>query len=179
MAAVILEPQNIVSHCFQCFPIYLPWSDGTRCHDLSFLNVEFQANFFTLLFPSSRKRLFSSSLLSAIGWCHLCILGYWYFSILIPVCASSSLAFCLMYSEYKLNMQGDNIQPWCTPFPIWNQFAVQCLVLTVPSWPAYRFLRSQIRWSGITISLRTFHIFFFFFRTFHILLWSTQSKSLV
>ena len=23
-----------------CFPIYLPWSDGTRCHDLSFLNVE-------------------------------------------------------------------------------------------------------------------------------------------
>ena len=33
-------PQNKVSHCFQCFPIYLPWSDGTRCHDLSFLNVE-------------------------------------------------------------------------------------------------------------------------------------------
>ena len=30
-----------VSHCFHCFPIYLPWSDGTRCHDLSFLNVEF------------------------------------------------------------------------------------------------------------------------------------------
>ena len=22
-------------------PIYLPWSDGTGCHDLSFLNVEF------------------------------------------------------------------------------------------------------------------------------------------
>ena len=30
-----------VSHYFQFFPIYLPWSDGTRCHDLSFLNVEF------------------------------------------------------------------------------------------------------------------------------------------
>ena len=30
-----------VSHCFHCFPIYSPWSDGTRCHDLSFLNVEF------------------------------------------------------------------------------------------------------------------------------------------
>ena len=28
-------------HCFHCFPIYLPWSDGTRCHDPSFLNVEF------------------------------------------------------------------------------------------------------------------------------------------
>ena len=33
--------KNKVSHCFHCFPIYLPWSDGTGCHDLSFLNVEF------------------------------------------------------------------------------------------------------------------------------------------
>ena len=32
--------ENKVSHCFHSFPIYLPWSDGTRCHDLSFLNVE-------------------------------------------------------------------------------------------------------------------------------------------
>ena len=27
----------------------------------------------------------------------------------------------MMYSAYKLNKQGDNIQPWWTPFPIWNQ----------------------------------------------------------
>ena len=41
-SAVILEPpQNKVSHCFHCFPIYLPWSDGTGCYDLSHLNVEF------------------------------------------------------------------------------------------------------------------------------------------
>ena len=40
-SAVILEPPKIVYHCFHCFPIYLPWNDGTRCHDLSFLNVEF------------------------------------------------------------------------------------------------------------------------------------------
>ena len=40
-SAVILESQKIVSHCFHCFTISLPWSDGTRCHDLSFLNVEF------------------------------------------------------------------------------------------------------------------------------------------
>ena len=33
--------QNKVYHCFHCFPIYLTWSDGTRCHDLSFLNAEF------------------------------------------------------------------------------------------------------------------------------------------
>ena len=40
-SAVILEPKkNKVRHCFHCFSIYLPWSDGTGCHDLSFLNVE-------------------------------------------------------------------------------------------------------------------------------------------
>ena len=50
-----------------------------------------------------------------------------------------------MYSAYKLNKQGDNIQPWRTPFPIWNQSVVSCLVLTVASWPAYRFLRRQVR----------------------------------
>ena len=31
--------KNKVIHCFHCFPIYFPWSDGTRCHNLSFLNV--------------------------------------------------------------------------------------------------------------------------------------------
>ena len=40
-SAVILEPPKYkVWHCFHCFPIYFPWSDGTRCHDLRFLNVE-------------------------------------------------------------------------------------------------------------------------------------------
>ena len=42
-SAVILEPPqkaHKVSHCFHCFSIYFPWSDGTRCHDLCFLNVE-------------------------------------------------------------------------------------------------------------------------------------------
>ena len=41
-SAVVLEPYppKKFCHCFHCFPIYLPWSDGTRCHDLSFLNVE-------------------------------------------------------------------------------------------------------------------------------------------
>ena len=40
-SAVILEPRKIKSVTFHCFPIYLPWSDGTRCCDVSFLNVEF------------------------------------------------------------------------------------------------------------------------------------------
>ena len=39
---VILEPKKIKSlTLLYCFPIYLPWSQGTRCHDISFLNVEF------------------------------------------------------------------------------------------------------------------------------------------
>ena len=40
-SAVILELPKIICHCFHCFPIYLPQGDGTGCHDLSFLNVEF------------------------------------------------------------------------------------------------------------------------------------------
>ena len=41
LSAVILDPlKNKVSHCFHCFPIYLPWSDGNGCHDLSCLNAE-------------------------------------------------------------------------------------------------------------------------------------------
>ena len=57
-----------------------------------------------------------------------------------------------MYSAYKLNNLGDNIQPRRTPLPIWNQSIVPCPVLTVASWPAYRFLMRQVRWSGIPIS---------------------------
>ena len=78
------------------------------------------------------------------GWCHLCIWSYWYFlpAILIPACALSSPVFLMMYSAYKLNKQGDNIQPCCTPFPVLNQFIVPYLVLTVASWPAYRVLRT-------------------------------------
>ena len=45
-------------------------------------------------------------------------------AILIPACALSSPAFLIMYSAYKLNKQGDNIQSWHTPFPIWNQSVV-------------------------------------------------------
>ena len=62
-----------------------------------------------------------------------------------------------MYSAYKLNKQGDNIQPWCTSL-VWNQSVVPCPVLTIASWPAYRFLRKQVRWSGIPISKNFPHL---------------------
>ena len=41
-SAVILETpkKKIVCHCFHCSPTYYPWSNGSRCRDLSFLNVE-------------------------------------------------------------------------------------------------------------------------------------------
>ena len=43
-------PQNKVWHFFHCFLNYLPWSDGTRCHDLSFLKCWGLSQLFTLLF---------------------------------------------------------------------------------------------------------------------------------
>ena len=76
--------------------------------------------------------------------------------ILIPAYASSSLTLHMMCSAHKLNKQGDHIQPWCTPFPIWNQSVVPCLVLTAASWCANRFFRRQARWSASPISLRFF-----------------------
>ena len=102
------------------------------------------------------KRLFSSSSLSAIRVVSSAYLRLLIFllAILILACASYSPAFLMIYSVYK---QGDSIQPWGTPFPIWNQHVVPCPVLTVASWPAYGYLKRQIRWSGISISLRIFH----------------------
>ena len=105
-SAVILEPpKNKVWHCFHCFPIYFPWNDGTRCHDLSLLNVELQANFFTLLFHFHQEALYSSSSLSAIrvvssAYLRLLII---LLAVLIPACASSSPVCLMMYSVYKLN----------------------------------------------------------------------------
>ena len=63
------------------------------------------------------KRLFSSSLLSAIrvvSYTHLRLLIFLP-EILIPACASPSPAFHMMYSAYKLNKQDDNIHVyWIT-----------------------------------------------------------------
>ena len=63
------------------------------------------------------KRLFgycSPSALRVVSSAYLRLLIFLP-AILIPACASSSLAFLMMYSSYKLNKQGDNIQPWHSP----------------------------------------------------------------
>ena len=110
------------------------------------------------------KRLFSASSLSALRVVSSACLRLLIFlpAILIPAVLLPAQRFSWC------TLQGDNIQPWRTPFPIWNQSAVPCPVLTVASWPAYRFLQRQVRWSGIPISCRIFHI----------LLWSIESKAL-
>ena len=172
MAAVTIcidfgAPQNKVCLCFHCFPIYLLWSDADAMI-LVFWMLSFKPTFSLSSFTFI-KRLFSSSL-SAIRLVSSAYLRLLIFllAILIPACASSSPAFLVMYSAYKLNKQGYNIQPWHTPFWIWNQSVAPCSVLTVASWPAYRFLRRKVKWSSIPVSLGIFHS----------LLWYTQSKAL-
>ena len=138
-----------ICHCFHCFPIYLLWSDGTGCQILVFWMMSFKPTFSLSSFIFIKKP-FSSSSLSAIrvvSSAHLRLLIF-LLAILIPVCASSSPAFHMIYFAFKFNKQGDNIQPWPTPFPIWNQSVVPCPVLTVASWPAYRFLRRQVTCLG-------------------------------
>ena len=117
------------------------------------------------------KRFFSSYSLSVIRMVSSAYLKLLIFlrAKLIPAWASSGPAFLMVYYAYKLNKQGDNIQPWCTPFPIFNPSFVLCLVLTVASCSEYRFPQRLIRCPGILISLRIFHS----------LLWSTRSKALL
>ena len=135
-------PKNKVWHCF---PIYFPWSDGmpwslfSECWALSQLvhsplSLSSRGSLVPLHFLPFRVAL--SAYLRLLIFLP---------AILIPAWASSSPAFHLLYSAYKLNKQGDSIQPSHTPFLIWNQSVVPCPVQTVTSLPAYRFLRRQVR----------------------------------
>ena len=168
-SAVIGAQENKSLSLFPLFPHLFAEVMGLGAMVLVFWMLSFKPTFLLSSFTFI-KRLFCSSLLSSIRVVSSAYLRLLIFlpAILIPACASSRPSFLLMYSAYKLNKQGNNIQPWHTPFPIWNQSVVSCPVLTVAFWPAYRFLRRQVRWSGIPIS----------WRIFHSLLWYTQSKSL-
>ena len=162
--------ENKICHYFHCFPICLLWSDErTDAMIFIFWMLSFKPGFSLSSFTFI-KRLFSSYSFSAVKVVLSAYLRLLIFLliILIPACVSSSLAFCMMYSAYKLNKQVDNIQPWHISFPILNQSIVPCQVLTAASWPKYKFHRRQVRWSGILICLRIFQSF----------LWSTQSNAL-
>ena len=127
MAAVTIcsdfgTQENKVCHCFHCFPSIYHEAMGPDIMILVFWMLSFKP-VFSLFSFTFFKRLFSSSLLSAIRMVSSAYLRLLIFllEILTPVYASSSLAFCIMYSAYSLNKQDDNIQLWHTPFPILNQ----------------------------------------------------------
>ena len=140
-SAVILEPRKIK---FVTVSIASPSvCDEVMGLILVFWMLSFKPAFW-LYFFTFIKRLSSFSSISAIRVVSSAYLRLLLFllAILIPACASSSLAFLMMYSTYKLNKHGDNIQPDV----LLSQFGTSLLfhvVLTVASWPAYRFLR---RW---------------------------------
>ena len=154
-SAVILEPPKIKSDTVStsiCHEVMGPDAIILVFWMLS-LKPTFSLSSFTFI-----KRLFGSSSLSVLRVVSSAYLRLLIFllAILSPACASFSPVFLMMYPACKLNKQGNNIQPWRTPFPIWNQSVVPCPVLTVASWPAHTFLKRQVRWSGIPISFRIF-----------------------
>ena len=109
---------------------WLNWTElmGLDAMMLVFLMLSFKPAF-SLSWFTFIKRLFSFSV-SAIRVCIISAylrLLIFLPPMLIPACASSSPVFHMMYSAYKLNKQGNNIQPWCTPFLIWNQ-SVSCTI---------------------------------------------------
>ena len=155
--------EHKMCHCFKFLSFNLHEAMGPNAIILVFWMLSFKPAFSLSSF--TLKRLCSSSSLSAIRlasseYLRLLMLLW---EVLIPPCESSSPALHMIYSEYKLNKQGDNIQPYHTSFPIWRQPVVPCQFQTVASWPAFRFFRRQVSWSGTPISLRIFHS----------LLWST------
>ena len=118
-SALILEPPKVKS-------VTVSIASSSICHKVMgpdamifvFWMLSFKPTFLLSSFTFI-KRLFSSSSLSAIRVVLSAYLRLLIFHpvILIPACASSSPAFLMMDCAYKLNKQGDNIQPWLTPFP--------------------------------------------------------------
>ena len=162
--------ENKICHCLNSFPFLFPWSHGTRtrCHYLIFLMLSFKSTFSLSSFTLINRLLVLPHFLPLECY-YLHIWGCLVFlpAIFILACDSAHPVFHIMYSAYKLNKQGDNIQPCHTPFLILNQWVVPCPVLTGVSWLTYGFLRRQVRWLGTPISLKIFHF----------LLWSTESKA--
>ena len=129
---MILEPKKIKSVTVSIVsPSISHEVMGPDAMILVFWMLSFKPHF-SLSSYTFIKKLFCSSLLYAIRVESSAYLRLLIFlpAILIPACGSCSLAFCMIYSTYKLNKQSDSIL-LCTPFPIWNQSVVLCPVLTV------------------------------------------------
>ena len=113
-STVILEAEKIKSVNVSLLPICQEVM-GPNAMIFLFWLLSFKPTFSLSSFTSI-KRLFSSSLLSAIRVVSSAYLRLLIFlpKILIPAWASTSLAFQMMHSAYKLNKQGDNIHPQYT-----------------------------------------------------------------
>ena len=131
----------------------------------------FQCHFkpaFPLSSFTSIKKLFSSSLFSAVNMVSSGYLKLLIFlpAILILGCASSSSAFCLMYSAYKLNKQGNNIQSYHNIFFFFNLEQVcssisssNCCFLTCVQISQ---VAGQVVWYSHPFKYFTQFLFFFF-----------------
>ena len=124
-------------------------TDGNRCWMLNF-KPTFSFSSFTFI-----KRLFSSSSLSAIRVVSSAYLRLLIFlpAVLIPACASSSPAFRVMYSAYKLNNQGDQYTTLMYSFP---NLKTACLNvhLLEDGWADSSFgLSQKLQWTFLCRSL--------------------------
>ena len=151
---MILEPTPQIFHFS---PIYLPWNDGLDAMIFVFWKLSFKPTFSRSSFTFI-KRFFSFSLLytitmvssayQVVGLSHSDLdssLWVIQFGILPDV-------LCIEVKQARWQYTALTYS-----FPILNHSVVPCLVLTIASGPAYKFLRRQVRWCGIPISWRIFH----------------------
>ena len=83
------------------------------------LNFKPEFSLFSFTFNNRLFSYFSLSAIRVVSPAYMRLLIFLQ-AILIPASASSSPAFHIMHSAYKLKKRGDNIQPWHTPFPIFE-----------------------------------------------------------
>ena len=134
-SSVILEPKKLKSITVGIFyPSICHEVMGPDATILVYWMLNLSQVFHSPLSPSLRGSLVPLCFhFLAFEWCHLHILRLLIFvqAVLIPVGASSSPAFHMMPSAYKLDKQGDNMQPWCTSFPIFDKFYVCCFLTLI------------------------------------------------
>ena len=160
LSSVILEPKKRKS-------VTVSIVSPSICHEVMGLDamisvfLMFHFNLGFSLSSFTFRRFFSSSSLSAIRvvssvlYLKLLIFPQ---AILILACDSSRLALCLMYSAWNLNKQGNNIQLWCTPFPIicrWHNFELYILIYAC----IHAFVFSFIVYASMICNLNTILFF--------------------
>ena len=126
----------------------IPWSYFFECWVLSPV-------FHSPLAPSSRGSVVLHFL--TLDLYHLHIWSCWYFSwqswFQLAIHPALHFAWCTLHRIQISRMKNITLM---LSFPNFEPVIVPCLVLTVFSWTSYRFLKRQVRWSGIPISLRIF-----------------------